>query len=272
MSTKNEQTYLDMLATVFQEGERREDRTGVGTLSLFGMQARYDLRDGFPLLTTKKVFWKGIVHELLWFLSGSTNAHDLIKYGVHIWDEWMDEDGELGPVYGAQWRSWTCHHGGVWSDDQIGKVIQDIQSNPTSRRHIVSAWAVHELSDMALPPCHLLFQFYVTNDGHLDCQLYQRSGDMFLGVPFNIASYSLLTMMVAQVTGLKPRYFVHTLGDAHVYLNHTEQVKEQLSRVPVYPPSVYLNRDVDDIDDFTFDDIMLDDYYPQPAIKAPVAV
>jgi thymidylate synthase len=267
---QNERTYLDMLATVFQEGERREDRTGVGTLSMFGMQARYDLRDNFPLLTTKRVYWKGVVHELLWFLSGSTNAHALNKHGVHIWDEWADEDGRLGPVYGAQWRQWEGSK--IDYHDQIAEVIKSIQDNPTSRRHIVSAWAVHELSSMALPPCHLLFQFYVSNDGHLDCQLYQRSGDLFLGVPFNIASYSLLTMMVAQVTGLKPRYFVHTIGDAHVYLNHTEQVKEQLSRDPIDPPRVFLNPIIDDIDDFTFEDIDLVEYQSHPAIKAPVAV
>jgi len=268
MTTNNEQTYLGMLRNVRDNGEERDDRTGVGTYSIFGAQARYDLRAGFPLLTTKRVFWKGVVHELLWMLGGGTSTTYLQENGVHIWDEWEGVDGYLGPIYGAQWRAWTADR---LAYDQISDVIDGIRTNPMSRRHIVSAWAVHELDEMALPPCHLLFQFYVTSGGYLDCQLYQRSADMFLGVPFNIASYSLLMHMVATVTGHKPRYFIHTIGDAHIYRNHIDQVKKQLSREPRNPPVVALPP-LDDIDDFRFDDIVLHGYDPHPSIKAPVAV
>ena len=273
LSVNNEAKYLTQLRRILNCGEsNRPDRTGTGTISYFGDQVRYDLRQGFPLLTTKKVFWKGVVHELLWFLSGSTNNNHLTKHGVHIWDEWADEDGSLGPIYGAQWRSWVGVGKIVNEFDQIKEVVGNINYDPYSRRHIVSAWAVHELEDMNLQPCHIIFQFYVSGDGHLDLQLYQRSGDMFLGVPFNIASYSLLLAMVAHVTGLQARYFIHTLGDAHIYSNHEDQVVEQLSREPRMPPELFLNESIRDIDDFTFEDIMLEDYNPHPAIKAPVAV
>jgi thymidylate synthase len=250
-------------------GVARDDRTGTGTLSVFGHQMRFDLNAGFPLVTTKKVFLKGIIHELLWFVAGSTNVRYLQDHDVHIWDDWADDQGELGPVYGSQWRSWPAPDGSTI--DQIGRVIEQIKTNPNSRRLIVSAWNVAEVEQMALPPCHMLFQFYVAN-GKLSCQLYQRSADVFLGVPFNIASYALLTMMIAQVTGLKPGEFVHTLGDAHLYLNHLEQADEQLTRTPYPLPRMQLNSDVHDILDFKYEDFRLLDYRCHPAIKAPIAV
>jgi len=261
--------YLDMLQEVLDCGEQKGDRTGTGTISRFGMQARYNLQDGFPLVTTKRTWFKGIVHELLWILQGNTNIKYLVDNGVHIWDEWADENGELGPVYGNQWRGWT--HGKEFSVDQVQNVIRDIKSNPDGRRHIVSAWNVGEVPNMKLPPCHLLFQLYVSNN-KLSCQMYQRSCDMFLGVPFNIASYSLLTHMIAQVCDLEVGDFVHTLGDAHIYLNHIEQVKEQLSREPLPLPRLELNPDIKNIDDFKFEDIKIVDYKYHPAIKAPIAV
>lgn len=273
MSVLNESRYLDNLRVIQRTGEERADRTGTGTKSVFGTQTVYDLRDGFPLLTTKKVHFKSIVTELLWFLKGHTNTKFLHEHGCSIWDEWADKHGDLGPVYGVQWRSWAgSPTDGEGDIDQIAEVIKSIKADPFSRRHIVSAWSVHELEAMALPPCHLMFQFYVTTDGYLDCQLYQRSADMFLGVPFNIASYALLTMMVAQVCGLKPGRFVHVIGDAHIYTNHMDQVDEQLSRDVVGCPTVILDPDIMDIDAFTHESIMLMDYHPQPAIKAPVAV
>jgi thymidylate synthase len=250
-------------------GVERDDRTGTGTLSVFGHQMRFDLNAGFPLVTTKKVFLKGIIHELLWFVAGSTNVRYLQDHNVHIWDDWADDQGELGPVYGSQWRSWPAPDGSTI--DQIGRVIEQIKTNPNSRRLIVSAWNVAEVEQMALPPCHMLFQFYVAN-GKLSCQLYQRSADVFLGVPFNIASYALLTMMIAQVTGLKPGEFVHTLGDAHLYLNHLEQADEQLTRTPYPLPRMELNPAVHDILDFKYEDFKLLDYRCHPAIKAPIAV
>ena len=261
--------YLDLMRHVRENGVLRGDRTGTGTYSVFGHQTRYDLDDGFPLVTTKRTFFRGIVHELLWFLKGATNIRYLVDNDVHIWDDWADADGELGPVYGVQWRSWPSRDGGVI--DQIAQVVDSIATNPESRRHIVSAWNVDELDDMALPPCHLLFQFYVA-EGKLSCQLYQRSADLFLGVPFNIASYSLLTMMIAQVTGLEPGTFVHTLGDAHIYTNHIEQVDKQLSRAPRELPTVILNPAIDKLDDFTIDDIILENYHPAASISAPIAV
>jgi thymidylate synthase len=248
---------------------RKQDRTGTGTLSVFGWQSRYDLRQGFPALTTKRVHLRSIFHELLWFLRGDTNVRSLRENGVTIWDEWADENGELGPVYGAQWRAWRSTDGRVI--DQLAGVEAEIRRNPDSRRLIVSAWNVGELERMALPPCHLLFQFYVA-EGRLSCQLYQRSADIFLGLPFNIASYALLTQMMAQVTGLEPGDFVHTLGDAHLYLNHLEQADLQLSRTPHALPRLELNPDVKAIGDFSYDDIRLVDYRPHPAISAPVAV
>ncbi len=261
--------YLDLMRHVRENGVFKDDRTGTGTYSVFGYQMRFDLSAGFPLVTTKKTFLKGIIHELLWFLSGSTNIKYLTDHDVHIWDEWADEHGELGPVYGSQWRSWPGPDGGTI--DQISRVVNDLKNNPDSRRHIVSAWNVAEVDDMALPPCHSLFQFYVA-DGRLSCQLYQRSADIFLGVPFNIASYALLNMMIAQVVGLKVGDFVHTLGDAHLYTNHLEQTDKQLQRDPRPLPSIHINPDVEDILGFAIDDFELQDYDPHPGIKAPIAV
>jgi thymidylate synthase len=260
--------YLDLLSHIRTEGVSKGDRTGTGTQSVFGYQMRFDLAAGFPLLTTKKLHLKSIIHELLWFLDGDTNVKTLQEVGVKIWDEWADENGDLGPVYGHQWRSWPVPGGKV---DQISGVIEAIKSNPNSRRHIVSAWNVADVDDMALPPCHCLFQFYVA-DGKLSCQLYQRSADVFLGVPFNIASYALLTQMVAQVTGLGLGDFVHTLGDAHLYSNHVEQAKLQLAREPLALPVMTLNPDVADIFSFTFDDFSLEGYEAHPHISAPIAV
>lgn len=263
------QQYLDLMRHVRDTGIKKEDRTGTGTLSVFGYQMRFNLQHGFPLVTTKKLHLRSIIHELLWFLKGSTNIQYLKENGVSIWDEWADENGNLGPVYGSQWRSWPTASGE--HIDQISQVIDQIKNTPDSRRLIVSAWNVAEIENMALPPCHAFFQFYVA-DGRLSCQLYQRSADIFLGVPFNIASYALLTMMVAQVTGLKPGDFVHTLGDAHLYSNHLEQADEQLSRDPLPLPTMKLNPAIDNIFDFTFDDFHLDNYQFHPHIKAPVAV
>ena len=261
--------YHQLLTHVLEHGVRKDDRTGTGTLSVFGYQSRYDLGEGFPLVTTKKVHLKSIVHELLWFLKGETNIAYLKSNGVSIWDEWADENGDLGPVYGSQWRSWPAPDGR--QIDQIANVVDMIKRNPDSRRLIVSAWNPAEVDKMALPPCHCLFQFYVAN-GKLSCQLYQRSGDVFLGVPFNIASYALLTMMVAQVTGLKPGDFVHSLGDAHLYSNHLEQAKLQLTR-PTRPlPAMKINPDVKDIFSFRFEDFVLENDDPHPHIKAEVAV
>ncbi len=261
--------YLDLLNHVKNHGDIKHDRTGTGTISVFGYQMRYDLSQGFPLVTTKKVHLKSIIHELLWFLSGSTNIKYLKDNGVSIWDEWADENGDLGPVYGYQWRSWPTTDGK--HIDQITDLIESIKKNPDSRRLIVSAWNVSEISKMKLPPCHAFFQFYVSNR-KLSCQLYQRSADIFLGVPFNIASYALLTMMVAQVCSLEPGDFVHTLGDAHIYSNHMEQVNEQLSRTPRTLPHMKINPEVKNIFDFKFEDFVLENYDPHPAIKAPVAV
>jgi thymidylate synthase len=262
-------TYLDFMEHVLEHGTKKSDRTGTGTLSVFGYQMRFDLSQGFPLLTTKKVHLRSIIHELLWFLQGSTNIQYLKDNGVSIWDEWADEKGNLGPVYGKQWRSWATVDGRVV--DQISEVVAQIKKNPDSRRLIVSAWNVGELNQMALAPCHAFFQFYVA-DGKLSCQLYQRSADIFLGVPFNIASYALLTLMVAQVCGLKPGDFVHTFGDAHLYSNHMEQTHLQLSRQPRPLPTMRINPEVKDILDFRFEDFTLEGYDPHPAIKAPVAV
>ncbi|HZV97785.1 MAG TPA: thymidylate synthase [Methylophilaceae bacterium] len=261
--------YHDLMRHVLEHGHKKEDRTGTGTLSVFGYQMRFDLAEGFPLLTTKKVHLKSIIHELLWFLQGSTNVAYLKENGVTIWDEWADENGNLGPVYGYQWRNWPKPNGE--SIDQIAQVVSAIKKNPDSRRLIVSAWNVADVDQMKLPPCHAFFQFYVA-DGKLSCQLYQRSADIFLGVPFNIASYALLTMMVAQVCGLKPGDFVHTLGDAHIYLNHLDQVQEQLSRTPRHLPTMRINPDAHDIFSFKFEDFTLENYDPYPAIKAPVAI
>lgn len=264
-----EQPYLDLMRTVMEQGVDRNDRTGVGTRSVFGHQMRFDLSRGFPLLTTKKLHLRSIIHELLWFLKGDTNIGYLKEHGVRIWDEWADENGNLGPVYGYQWRSWPSPSGG--SVDQISSVLEQIRTTPQSRRLIVSAWNPGQVDEMKLPPCHCLFQFYVAN-GRLSCQLYQRSADIFLGVPFNIASYALLLSMVAQVTGLEPGEFVHTLGDAHLYSNHLEQAQEQLSRTPKAPPRLVLNPQVTNLFDFTFDDIRIEEYESHPHIKAEVAV
>lgn len=261
--------YHDLMRHVLKHGHKKEDRTGTGTLSVFGYQMRFDLAEGFPLLTTKKVHLKSIIHELLWFLQGSTNIAYLKENGVSIWDEWADEKGNLGPVYGYQWRNWPKPDG--THIDQITQVVNAIKKNPDSRRLIVSAWNVADVDQMKLPPCHAFFQFYVA-DGKLSCQLYQRSADIFLGVPFNIASYALLTMMVAQVCGLKLGDFVHTLGDAHIYLNHLDQVNEQLSRELRSLPTMRINPEVTDIFGFKFGDFTLENYDPHPAIKAPVAV
>jgi len=261
--------YLDLMQHVLDEGVRKEDRTGTGTLSVFGYQMRFDLGAGFPALTTKKVHLRSIIHELLWFLKGDTNVSYLRDNGVSIWDEWADENGNLGPVYGYQWRSWPAANGE--HIDQISQVLEQLRNNPDSRRIIVSAWNVGEIHNMALPPCHAFFQFYVA-EGRLSCQLYQRSADIFLGVPFNIASYALLTLMVAQVTGLKAGDFVHTLGDAHLYSNHLEQVRTQLQREPRSLPVMKINPAVDDLFAFRFEDFELVDYDPHPHIKAPVAV
>ncbi len=263
------QTYLDLMRHVLAHGARKSDRTGTGTLSVFGYQMRFDLAQGFPLLTTKKVHLKSIIHELLWFLRGDTNIRYLREHGVTIWDEWADAQGELGPVYGYQWRSWPTPGGG--HIDQISQVLHDLRHQPDSRRIIVSAWNVADLPRMALAPCHAFFQFYVA-EGKLSCQLYQRSADIFLGVPFNIASYALLTLMMAQATGLKPGEFVHTLGDAHLYLNHLEQAREQLTRTPRSLPVMRLNPEAKDLFAFRYEDFTLEGYDPHPAIKAPVAV
>jgi thymidylate synthase len=261
--------YHDLLRLVLEEGKPRRDRTGVGTISVFGAQARFDLRSGFPLLTTKKLHLRSIIYELLWFLRGDTNVRWLNENNVTIWDEWADENGDLGPIYGYQWRSWPAANG--QHIDQISNVIDEIRRNPDSRRHVVCAWNVGDLDRMALSPCHALFQFYVA-DGRLSCQLYQRSADVFLGVPFNIASYALLTMMVAQVTGLEPGEFIHTFGDAHLYSNHLEQARTQLAREPRPLPSMRINPDVKSMFEFHFSDFTLENYDPHPSIKAPIAV
>lgn len=261
--------YLDLLREIRDNGVIKTDRTGVGTKSIFGHQMRFNLQDGFPLLTTKKVFLKGIIYELLWFLKGDTNIKFLTDHNVHIWDEWADENGDLGYVYGKQWRSWEATDGRVI--DQISQVVDLIKNHPNSRRILVTAWNPAEIDKMALPPCHCLFQFYVA-DGKLSCQLYQRSADTFLGVPFNIASYALLTMMLAQVCGLEPGEFIHTTGDTHIYLNHLDQVNEQLSREPRPLPKMIINPDVKSIFDFKYEDFKLEGYDPYPVIKAPVAV
>ena len=263
------QTYLDLLRHVRHHGNRKDDRTGTGTLSVFGYQMRFDLSAGFPLLTTKKIHLKSIIHELIWFLRGESNVAYLREHGVSIWDEWANEDGELGPVYGVQWRSWPTANG--QAIDQISQVIDAIRTNPNSRRLLVSAWNVADLPHMALAPCHALFQFYVAN-GKLSCQLYQRSADIFLGVPFNIASYALLTMMIAQVCDLEAGDFVHTLGDAHLYLNHLDQADLQLAREPFPPPQLRLNPDVNSLFDFRYEDFTLEAYAAHPHIAAPVAV
>jgi thymidylate synthase len=268
-----ERQYLALLADILQTGVKREDRTGVGTLGVFGRQMRFDLSQGFPLLTTKKLHRKSIILELLWFLRGDTNVRWLQERGVSIWDEWADADGELGPVYGKQWRSWTAPDGRVI--DQIANVVEGLKTNPSSRRHIVSAWNPADVDDMALPPCHCLFQFFVAPDetggGRLSCQLYQRSADVFLGVPFNIASYALLTLMMAKVTGLEPGEFVHTLGDAHLYLNHLDQAREQLTREPLPLPVIQI-ADKRDLFGFDYEDFKLEGYKAHPSIAAPIAV
>jgi len=261
--------YHDLLQIILERGEKKSDRTGTGTLSIFGHQMRFDLQEGFPLVTTKKLHVKSIIYELLWFLRGDSNIRYLKEHGVTIWDEWADENGDLGPVYGVQWRSWPDYHGG--SIDQIANVVEEIRKNPDSRRLIVSAWNVALVNQMKLPPCHVLFQFYVS-EGKLSCQLYQRSADVFLGVPFNIASYSLLTMMVAQVCGLRPGEFIHTLGDAHLYLNHVEQARLQLSRDIRPLPVMKINPNKKDIFSFEYEDFVLENYHPHPHIKADVAV
>ncbi len=263
------QQYHDLMRAILERGNRKADRTGTGTLSLFGWQMRFDLADSFPLVTTKKLHLKSIIHELLWFLKGDTNVGYLHQHGVSIWDEWADANGDLGPVYGKQWRSWTTPDGRTI--DQLTQIVEQIRRTPDSRRLVVSAWNVGELEQMALLPCHALFQFYVA-DGRLSCQLYQRSADVFLGVPFNIASYALLTLMVAQVCGLKPGEFVHTLGDAHLYLNHLDQANEQLGRAARTLPVMRLNPAVTDLYGFRYEDFTLEGYDPWPAIKAPIAV
>ena len=269
MKAPGEQQYLDLVAEVLEHGTRKSDRTGTGTLSVFGRQLRFGLEDSFPLLTTKKLHLKSILYELLWFLRGDTNVHWLQERGVSIWDEWADENGELGPVYGYQWRHWRTADGK--EVDQIANLIQSLRHKPDSRRHVVSAWNPADIDRMALPPCHLLFQFYVAG-GRLSCQMYQRSADLFLGVPFNIASYSALTLMVAQVTGLQPAEFILTLGDAHLYLNHLEQAREQVTRKPRAFPRLRLNAAVRELFEFRYEDFKLENYDPHPAIKAPIAV
>lgn len=261
--------YLHLLDHTLKNGTKKTDRTGTGTISVFGYQMRFNLADGFPLLTTKKLHLKSIIHELIWFISGSTNIKYLTDNGVRIWNEWADADGNLGPVYGSQWRSWPA--GGGRNIDQLAEVIESIKKNPDSRRHIVSAWNAGEINSMALPPCHVLFQFYIAG-GRLSCQLYQRSADIFLGVPFNIASYALLTLMVAQVTKLAPDEFIHTIGDAHIYLNHIEQVKIQLEREPLKLPSMIINPAVSNIDDFRYSDFTLAGYEAHPHIKGDISV
>ena len=261
--------YLDLLDTILKHGVKKTDRTGTGTISYFGYQMRFDLADGFPLLTTKKVHLKSIIYELLWFLNGDTNVKYLQDHGVRIWNEWADPDGNLGPIYGYQWRHWRTPDGK--EIDQIANIVNALKNNPDSRRHIVSAWNPADVDEMALPPCHTMFQFYVA-DGRLSCQLYQRSGDSFLGVPFNIASYALLTMMMAQVCGYKPGVFVHTLGDAHIYLNHLEQVNTQLQRTPYPLPTMRINPDVKDIFSFQYEDFTLENYQCHPAIKGVISV
>ncbi len=261
--------YLDLMKHVLKNGEERMDRTGTGTLSVFGYQARYDLSEGFPLVTTKKLHLRSIIHELLWFLKGDTNIQYLKENKVRIWDEWADENGDLGPVYGKQWRRWEAKEQII---DQIADLVEGLRHNPQSRRHIVSAWNPADIKDMALPPCHTLMQFYVSKDGKLSCQLYQRSADIFLGVPFNIASYALLTLMLAQVCGLKPGDFVHTMGDAHLYLNHLEQAQTQIKRKPHPLPQMKLNPEVKELLDFKFEDFELVDYVAHPHIKGEVAV
>jgi thymidylate synthase len=261
--------YLDLLDTILKHGVKKTDRTGTGTISYFGYQMRFDLADGFPLLTTKKVHLKSIIYELLWFLNGDTNVKYLQDHGVRIWNEWADPNGDLGPIYGYQWRHWRTPDGK--EIDQIANIVNALKNNPDSRRHIVSAWNPADVDDMALPPCHTMFQFYVA-DGRLSCQLYQRSGDSFLGVPFNIASYALLTMMMAQVCGYKPGVFVHTLGDAHIYLNHLEQVNTQLQRTPYPLPTMRINPDVKDIFSFQYEDFTLENYQCHPTIKGVISV
>jgi len=263
------QQYLNLLDRVLREGVKKEDRTGTGTISVFGHQMRFNLQDGFPLVTTKKIHLKSILHELLWFIKGSTNVKYLQENGVRIWNEWADDNGELGRIYGYQWRSWTTENGE--HIDQLSNVIKQLKENPDSRRHIVSAWNVGDLDKMNLPPCHILFQFYVANN-KLSCQLYQRSADIFLGVPFNIASYALLIMMVAQETGYEPGDFVHTLGDAHIYTNHIEQVKLQLTRKPRKLPTITLNTDIKKVIDFKYEDFTLENYNPHPHIKGAISV
>ena len=261
--------YLDLLALIRDTGIRKKDRTGTGALSLFGQQMRFDLAQGFPIVTTKKLHVKSVIHELLWFLQGSTNVRYLNEHGVTIWDEWADDSGDLGPIYGGQWRSWPTPDGR--HIDQMAQLVERLKHDPDSRRHVVSAWNVGELDQMALPPCHCLFQFYVA-EGRLSCQLYQRSADIFLGVPFNIASYALLTLMVAQIVGLAPGEFVHSFGDVHLYLNHLDQADEQLSRKPLDLPGMELNPEVGSLFDFVYDDFKLIGYNPHPAIHAEVAV
>ena len=261
--------YLDLLSHVRENGVRKKDRTGTGTISVFGYQMRFNLDEGFPLLTTKKLHLKSIIYELLWFLNGDTNVKYLNDHGVKIWNEWADENGDLGHIYGYQWRSWPAPDG--QHIDQISRVIDSLKNNPDSRRHLVSAWNVGDLDNMNLPPCHILFQFYVA-EGRLSCQLYQRSADLFIGVPFNIASYSMLLMMMAQVTGLKPGEFIHTLGDAHIYLNHLDQVDEQLKRTPGPLPQLNINPDATSIFDFRYDDFQLENYVAQPHIRGDISV
>lgn len=261
--------YLELLKLVLERGKPRCDRTGTGTIAVFGAQTRYDLQAGFPLVTTKKVHFKSVLYELLWFIRGDTNVRWLQEHGVTIWDEWARSDGSLGPIYGAQWRAWKSRDGRTI--DQLQRVVDEIRQNPFSRRLIVSAWNVGDLDQMALPPCHAMFQFFV-QDGRLSCQLYQRSADLFLGVPFNIASYSLLTMMIAHVTGLKPGEFIHTFGDLHLYTNHLEQARLQLTRDPRPLPTVVLNPDVHTLEQFRYEDVQLLNYNPHPPIKAPIAV